>query len=77
MPAVVVQPDQNLEKNQRSSLLGAMDDPEIDLTDGPINVSVELSTRKFYLEHYKQVKIVVQKKLNFFKCTLLIKNNSF
>ncbi|XP_060565236.1 uncharacterized protein LOC132724398 [Ruditapes philippinarum] len=54
MPAVVVQPDQNLEKNQRSSLLGAMDDPEIDLTDGPINVNVELSTRKFYLEHYKQ-----------------------
>lgn len=54
MPAVVVETDEHLEKSQRSSLLGAMDDPEIDLTDGPINVNVELSSRQFYLTHYKQ-----------------------
>jgi len=32
-----------------------MDDPEIDLTDGPIDVKVELCTRQFYLQHYKKV----------------------
>ncbi|KAL4221644.1 luteolysis [Mactra antiquata] len=54
MPAVVIETDGQLEKCQMSSLLGAMDDPEIDLTDGPITVNVELSTRQFYLTHYKQ-----------------------
>ena len=34
---------------------GVMDDPEIDLTDGPVNVRVDVSTKQFYLANYKQV----------------------
>jgi len=55
MPKFVIRTDTEQEKRQRSSLLGVMDDPEIDLTDGPIDVKVELCTRQFYLQHYKKV----------------------
>ncbi|XP_052760768.1 uncharacterized protein LOC128203403 [Mya arenaria] len=53
-PKFYIQGDLEHEKGQRSSLLGAMDDPEIDLTDGPITVHVELCARQFYLNHYKK-----------------------
>lgn len=54
-PRFEIQTDTEQERNQRSSLLGAMDDPEIDLTDGPIDVKVELCSRQFYLQNYKKV----------------------
>ncbi|KAJ8320398.1 hypothetical protein KUTeg_001985 [Tegillarca granosa] len=33
---------------------GEFDDPDIDLTDGPVKVQVALSTRQFFLAHYKK-----------------------
>ncbi|XP_071145023.1 caspase-2-like [Mytilus edulis] len=33
---------------------GEHDDPSLDLTDGPVMVRVEPSTRQFYIEHYKK-----------------------
>lgn len=66
MPKFVIRTDTEQEKKQRCSLLGVMDDPEIDLTDGPIDVKVELCSRQFYLSNYKKVSrsyktILVQK----------------
>lgn len=55
MPKFVIETDSVQEKKQRCSLLGVMDDPEIDLTDGPIDVKVELCNRQFYLSNYKKV----------------------
>ncbi|XP_052284327.1 uncharacterized protein LOC127880891 isoform X2 [Dreissena polymorpha] len=50
-PKVYVESDS---KQDGAALLGVMDDPEIDLTDGPITVHVELSSRQFYLHNYKK-----------------------
>lgn len=34
---------------------GELDDPEIDLTDGPVTVRVDNTTRQFYITNYKKV----------------------
>ena len=54
-PSVVIETDRHVEMTQKGSLLGVMDDPEIDLTDGPVNVKVDHCSRQFYLTYYKQV----------------------
>ena len=48
--------DPELETGKRLPLpIGEHDDPELDLTDGPVMVKVESSTRHFYIDHYKKV----------------------
>ncbi|XP_033764175.1 caspase-2-like [Pecten maximus] len=34
--------------------IGEFDDPDIDLTDGPVSVNVALCQRQFYLSHFKK-----------------------
>jgi hypothetical protein len=48
--------DPELETGKRLPLpIGEHDDPSLDLTDGPVMVKVESSTRHFYIDHYKKV----------------------
>ncbi|VDI15888.1 caspase 2 [Mytilus galloprovincialis] len=47
--------DPELETGKRLMVPGGEhDDPSLDLTDGPVMVRVESSTRQFYIEHYKK-----------------------
>ena len=55
LPSVVIETDNQQDVYQKGVLQGVMDDPEIDLTDGPIDVKVEHCTRQFYLANFKQV----------------------
>ena len=54
-PVIVIETQDRHIKEQKMPLIGVMDDPEIDLTDGPVNVRVEVSSKQFYLATYKQV----------------------
>ena len=58
-PVVVINTHDHINKNQKMPLLGVMDDPEIDLTDGPVNVRVDVSSKQFYLANYKQVNLTL------------------
>ena len=51
-PVVVIETQ---DRHNVSKMAGVMDDPEIDLTDGPVNVRVDVSSKQFYLANYKQV----------------------
>nr|XP_022338210.1 cell death protein 3-like [Crassostrea virginica] len=56
------EPNQNSLNDSMSSqaalqpvkLQGELDDPEIDLTDGPVTVRVDHSTRQFYISNYQK-----------------------
>ena len=56
-PVVVINTHDHINKSQKMPLIGVMDDPEIDLTDGPVNVRVDVSSKQFYLANYKQVNV--------------------
>ena len=59
------EPNQNSLNDSMSSqaalqpvkLQGELDDPEIDLTDGPVTVRVDHSTRQFYISNYQKVSV--------------------
>ena len=53
LPVVVIGTQDHHNVSEKMS--GVMDDPEMDLTDGPVNVRVDVSSKQFYLANYKQV----------------------
>lgn len=48
-------PVMNAAAVQPVKLQGELDDPEIELTDGPVTVRVDHTTRQFYITNYKKV----------------------
>ena len=69
-PVVVIKTPDHTTKEQKLPIVGVMDDPEIDLTDGPVNVRVEVSSKQFYLANYKQVRLILLS----FTCPLVSEN---